>query len=137
MATGGPSLVFSCVHFREQSFQLIKFTPNLHWTMLKTPVHFLYLLVTFVATRGPTCFLLCALYRAEFSTNLLQIHTKCSLAHAPNSSSFLSPISYICGHWGANYVEHDWCSRCGGGGPGIHHPSVHDRTLLFHAVLRL
>ena len=41
-----------------------------------TPVHFHHSLVTFVATGGQLCFLLCALYRAEFSTNLLQIHTK-------------------------------------------------------------
>ena len=35
-----------------------KFTPNLHWTMLQTPVHFHLQLVTFVATRGPYSFLL-------------------------------------------------------------------------------
>ena len=35
-----------------------------------------------------------------------------------------------CGHWGANFVEHDLCSGCGGGGPGIHHGSAGDQTLL-------
>ena len=36
-----------------------------------------------------------------------------------------------CGHWGANFVEYDLCSGCGGGGvPWIHHRSAGDRTLL-------
>ena len=35
------------------------------------------------------------------------------------------------GHWGANFLQHDLCSGCGGGGgPGIHHGSAGNRTLL-------
>ena len=35
-----------------------------------------------------------------------------------------------CGNWRANFVEQDLCSGCGGGGPGIHHRSAGDGTLL-------
>ena len=31
-------------------------------------------------------------------------------------------------------MEHDLCSGCGGGGPGIHHRSAGDRTLLVYVT---
>ena len=33
-------------------------------------------------------------------------------------------------YFSSHFAEHDLCSRCGGGGQGIHHRSAHDRTLL-------
>ena len=44
--------------------------------------------MTFVASRGQLHFVLCTLYRAQFSTSLLQVLTKYSLAHAPDLSLF-------------------------------------------------
>ena len=57
VATRRPTF-FSCVYSTKQSLQPIfsKFTPNIYWTMLKTPAHFQPLLMTFVAIRGPTSY---------------------------------------------------------------------------------
>ena len=88
------------------SFQPIfsKFTPNIHWPMILAPVHFCHQLVTFVTTRETTFFFLWALYRAEFSTDLIQIYTTYSLDPDIDSNSFSSLISYICGRNGSNFV---------------------------------
>ena len=52
------NFIFYCVHTTEQSFQLIfsKFTPNVLWAKVWTPIYCPLRLVTFVATRGPTSF---------------------------------------------------------------------------------
>ena len=74
------------------SFQLIffKFTPNFQLAMVQTPVHCLHPFLTFVAAQGPTSALLCALYKAEFSTDLLQFHTKYLLCHDLDSKSTIA-----------------------------------------------
>ena len=97
---------FYCLHFMEQSFQPIffKFTPNIHHTRIQTQNIFFHLLVTFVTTRGPTLFFLCVLYTLQFSINLFQIHTKCSLGHGLDPSTLSLPTSDICGHLGANFT---------------------------------
>ena len=53
---------------------------------------------------GQLCFFLCVLYRAEFSKDHLQIHTKSSLDHSQDSSKFSSSFNDICGHQGAKYI---------------------------------
>ena len=119
------------------SFQPIfsKFAPIIHWTIFQTPEHFRHHLVTFVATRGPNViFLVCALQPLVFNQSFPNC-TNYSLDHTPDTSTYLSPFSYICGHWGANFVEYDLCSGRGGGGPGIHHRSAGDQTLLVHVCI--
>ena len=44
--------MFSCMHNTEPSFQWIKFTQNICWTMILTPIHCHHLSVIFVARRG-------------------------------------------------------------------------------------
>ena len=67
LATRGPSLFFLvCTHQSRVcplhplvlDGSLFKVTPNIHWAMVKTQVHFHHPLVTFVATRESTLFFL-------------------------------------------------------------------------------
>ena len=74
--------------------------------MILTQVHFCPPVVTFVATREQTLFLLWALYKAEFSTDRLQIHILYSLDQDLDSYPVLLLIICIGGHSGANFVFH-------------------------------
>ena len=65
----GVNFVLYCVHSIKQSFQLIfKFSPNIHWAIVWTPIHCFHQLVTFVATRVPTLiFIMCTLQSRVFN----------------------------------------------------------------------
>ena len=74
----GANFVFLVCAFRSFfSFQWIfsKFTLNFHWIMVQTTVHFPYWLVTFVATVGPTWFVLvCTLLSRLFNWSFSNSH---------------------------------------------------------------
>ena len=109
---GPPSFFLVCTL---QSWVFNWFSSNSHqiftdWTRSWTPVHFHHSLVIVVATRGPTLYFFFPLYRAEFSTNLLQIHTKYSLDQDLVSISFSSLISDFCDHQGGQHCFSCLCS---------------------------
>ena len=129
---------FSCMYPTTLHFQSIffKFALQINWTLFQTPVNFYHLLVTFVAIRGPNCIFSCMCpptlsFQPTVSKFAAIIHWT-TLQTPVHFCHHLWPLGgqMHCGHWGTNFVEHDLCSRCGGGVRGLHHRPMGIWTLL-------
>ena len=86
-------------HFSSNLFQLL-----VTCLLYQSPIDFGHSAIPFMANRGPKGVFLCVLWRLEFSTDFLHIHTQHALNQGLDANQFLAPCGFICGHQRAEFV---------------------------------